>query len=60
MAKKKGRLEFLQMKQAGELAAWITAYDFPTASFAEAAGMDMILWAIPLVWSSLGMMALFL
>ena len=53
MAKKKGRLEFLQMKQAGDLAAWITAYDFPTASFAEAAGMDMIL-----VGDSLGMVVL--
>jgi|GEM_PF-5224206 len=40
MAKKKGRLELVQMKQAGEKVAWITAYDFPTASFAEAAGMD--------------------
>jgi len=53
MAKKKGRLEFLQMKQGGDLAAWITAYDFPTASFAEAAGMDMIL-----VGDSLGMVVL--
>jgi len=53
MAKKKGRLEFLQMKKAGELAAWITAYDFPTASFAEAAEMDMIL-----VGDSLGMVVL--
>jgi len=39
MAKKKGRLELIQMKQAGEKAAWITAYDFPTAQFAEAAGI---------------------
>jgi len=53
MAKKKGRLELVQMKQAGEKAAWITAYDFPTASFAEAAGMDMIL-----VGDSLGMVVL--
>ncbi len=53
MAKKKGRLEFAQMKKAGELAAWITAYDFPTASFAEAAEMDMIL-----VGDSLGMVVL--
>ena len=35
MAKKKGRLELVQMKQAGEKAAWIPAYDFPMASFAE-------------------------
>jgi len=53
MAKKKGRLELVQMKQAGEKAAWITAYDYPTASFAEAAGMDMIL-----VGDSLGMVVL--
>ena len=53
MAKKKGRLELIQMKQAGEKAAWITAYDFPTAQFAEAAGMDMIL-----VGDSLGMVVL--
>ena len=53
MTKKKGRLEFIQMKQAGERAAWITAYDFPTASFAEGAGMDMIL-----VGDSLGMVVL--
>lgn len=53
MAKKKGRLEFIQMKEAGARAAWVTAYDFPTASFAEAAGMDMIL-----VGDSLGMVVL--
>lgn len=50
---KKGRLEFMQMKKADEPAAWITAYDFPTASFAETAGMDMIL-----VGDSLGMVVL--
>ena len=43
MAKKKGRLEFLEMKKNGEKVTWITAYDFPTAMFAEAAGLDMIL-----------------
>ncbi len=53
MAKKKGRLELVQMKQAGEKAAWVTAYDYPTATFAEAAGMDMIL-----VGDSLGMVVL--
>ena len=53
MAKKKGRLEFLEMKKNGEKVAWITAYDFPTAMFAEAAGMDMIL-----VGDSLGMVVL--
>jgi 3-methyl-2-oxobutanoate hydroxymethyltransferase len=35
--KKKGRLEFLEMKKNGEKAAWITAYDYLTAHFAEAA-----------------------
>ena len=53
MAKKKGRLEFAEMKKNGEKVAWITAYDFPTAMFAEAAGMDMIL-----VGDSLGMVVL--
>ena len=53
MAKKKGRLEFLEMKKNGEKLTWITAYDFPTAMFAEAAGMDMIL-----VGDSLGMVVL--
>ena len=53
MIKKKGRLEFLEMKKNGEKVAWITAYDFPTAMFAEAAGMDMIL-----VGDSLGMVVL--
>ena len=38
------------MKKEGEKVAWITAYDFPTAQFAEKAGMDMIL-----VGDSLGM-----
>ena len=50
MPKKKGRLEFLEMKKNGEKVTWITAYDFPTAMFAEAAGLDMIL-----VGDSLGM-----
>ena len=53
MAKKKGRLEFLEMKKNGERVTWITAYDYPTATFAEAAGMDMIL-----VGDSLGMVVL--
>ena len=53
MAKKKGRLEFVKMKQSGDKVAWVTAYDFPTASFAEQAGMDMIL-----VGDSLGMVVL--
>jgi len=53
MAKKKGRLELVQMTQSGEKAAWVTAYAYPTAPFAEAAGMDMIL-----VGDSLGMVVL--
>ncbi len=50
MAKKKMIHEFMQMKQNGEKIAWVTSYDFPSAQFAEAAGMDMIL-----VGDSLGM-----
>jgi 3-methyl-2-oxobutanoate hydroxymethyltransferase len=42
--------EFYRMKQAGERITWITAYDYPTAQFVEAAGLDMIL-----VGDSLGM-----
>jgi 3-methyl-2-oxobutanoate hydroxymethyltransferase len=42
--------DFMRMKQKGEKITWITSYDYPTAQFAEAAGMDMIL-----VGDSLGM-----
>jgi 3-methyl-2-oxobutanoate hydroxymethyltransferase len=38
------------MKAQGEKVAWLTAYDYPTAQFVQAAGMDMIL-----VGDSLGM-----
>jgi 3-methyl-2-oxobutanoate hydroxymethyltransferase len=48
--KKKSLLDLYEMKEKGEKAAWITAYDAPTAAFAEAAGMDMLL-----VGDSLGM-----
>ena len=53
MAKKKSILDFYRMKKEGEQVAWVTAYDFPMASFAEQAGMDMIL-----VGDSLGMVVL--
>ncbi|HRC80987.1 MAG TPA: 3-methyl-2-oxobutanoate hydroxymethyltransferase [Sedimentibacter sp.] len=53
MAKKKSILDFHNMKKKGEKVAWITAYDYPMASFAEQAGMDMIL-----VGDSLGMVVL--
>jgi 3-methyl-2-oxobutanoate hydroxymethyltransferase len=49
-AKKKNRFDLQNMKASGETAVWITAYDYWTASFAEQAGMDMIL-----VGDSLGM-----
>ena len=42
--------EFYRMKREGEKITWLTAYDFPTAQFAEAAGLDMLL-----VGDSLGM-----
>ncbi len=48
--KKKGIFDLYQMKSNGEKIAWLTSYDFPTAQFSEAAGMDMIL-----VGDSLGM-----
>lgn len=44
------RYDFQQMKQEHVPAAWLTAYDFSTAQFAEGAGMDMLL-----VGDSLGM-----
>ena len=47
---KKNILDFQKMKQVGEKVAWLTSYDFPTAQFAEKAGMDMIL-----VGDSMGM-----
>ena len=40
---KKGVLELTEMKRRGEKIAWLTAYDYPTATFEEAAGIDMIL-----------------
>lgn len=53
MAKKKNILDFYKMKANNEIVSWITAYDFPMASFAEQAGIDMIL-----VGDSLGMVIL--
>ncbi len=51
MARKKPMLhEFYKMKAEGQKIAWLTSYDFPTAQFAEAAGMEMIL-----VGDSMGM-----
>jgi len=51
MSKKKLIIhDFYEMKERKEKIAWITSYDYPTAQFAEAAGMDMIL-----VGDSLGM-----
>lgn len=50
MAKKKAIHDFYRMKESGEKVTWLTSYDFPTAQFAEAAGLDMIL-----VGDSLGM-----
>ncbi len=48
--KKLNRWDLLKMKESNETAVWITAYDYWNASFAEKAGMDMIL-----VGDSLGM-----
>jgi len=53
LPKKKSILDLRKLKAAHEHLAWVTAYDFPTASFAEQAGMDMIL-----VGDSLGMVVL--
>lgn len=50
---KKSLLDLIKMKKTGEKISWITAYDAPFASFAEQAGMDMIL-----VGDSMGMVVL--
>lgn len=50
MAKKKAIHDFYEMKASGKKVTWLTAYDFPTAQFAEKAGLDMLL-----VGDSLGM-----
>ncbi len=50
MKKKKRVQDFYLMKEKREPVTFITAYDYPTATFAEKAGMDMIL-----VGDSLGM-----
>ena len=50
MKKKPSALDLQKMKDEGQSVGWITAYDFPTAQFAEKAGADMIL-----VGDSLGM-----
>ena len=50
MAKKHTRFDLQKLKDERKKAVWITAYDYWTASFAEEAGMDMIL-----VGDSLGM-----
>ena len=50
MEKRTSIYDLYQKKTKGEKLAWLTSYDFPTARFAAAAGMDMIL-----VGDSLGM-----
>jgi 3-methyl-2-oxobutanoate hydroxymethyltransferase len=50
MKPKMSRFDFEKMKRTGSKMTWVTAYDYPTASFAEQAGLDMIL-----VGDSLGM-----
>lgn len=50
MPKKKSLFDFYEMKKNGEKVSWLTAYDYPTAQFAETASLDMLL-----VGDSLGM-----
>jgi 3-methyl-2-oxobutanoate hydroxymethyltransferase len=50
MVRKKSILDFYNMKASRDKVTWLTSYDFPTAQFAEAAGLDMLL-----VGDSLGM-----
>jgi 3-methyl-2-oxobutanoate hydroxymethyltransferase len=53
VAKKRTVQDFIQMKQSGEKITYLTSYDYPSAYFAEKAGMDMLL-----VGDSLGMVVL--
>jgi len=48
--KKVSILDLQSMKKRGEKITWLTAYDYPTAQFAEEAGLEMLL-----VGDSLGM-----
>ena len=48
--KKISVLDLQKMKEKGEKITWLTAYDYPTAQFAEEAGLEMLL-----VGDSLGM-----
>jgi 3-methyl-2-oxobutanoate hydroxymethyltransferase len=50
MATKKSILDLQKMKTEGEKLTWLTSYDYPTAMFAEKAGVEMIL-----VGDSMGM-----
>jgi 3-methyl-2-oxobutanoate hydroxymethyltransferase len=50
MKRKLSVLDLLEMKRSGKKVAWVTAYDYWTAQFAETADMDMLL-----VGDSLGM-----
>jgi 3-methyl-2-oxobutanoate hydroxymethyltransferase len=50
MSKRKTIHDFALMKKEGKKITFLTSYDFPTAQFAEAAGLDMLL-----VGDSLGM-----
>ena len=53
MSPKKTILDLHELMRSGEKAAWMTAYDAPTAACAESAGMDLLL-----VGDSLGMVVL--
>lgn len=50
MGEKKMIQDFYAMKREGEKIAWLTCYDYPTAQFEEASGVEMIL-----VGDSMGM-----
>ncbi|MFK5952024.1 MAG: 3-methyl-2-oxobutanoate hydroxymethyltransferase [Desulfobacterium sp.] len=50
MNKRPSIFDLYKMKKMGEKIAWLTSYDFPTAQFAQEAGIEMIL-----VGDSLGM-----
>jgi len=55
---RKSVLDLHEMKRRGEKITWLTAYDYPTASFEAQAGIDMILVVTPWACASTAIQAL--
>ena len=54
MGKHKTAADFVKMKEAGEKIVMLTAYDAPTAAFATAAGVDLLLVGDSVAMAQLG------